>query len=235
MTRRRRRFVVGLLVLGVLVAIAALAPVVVDFAAERALEGWASEAAGAEVRIDVADVSLLRPQLALAGVVVENPPGFEGGPALTVERLSVAVDLGSLASPALTVRELAADGFELRYSRAGDLGNLEAIESNVIAFLERRGLASEPRVVLEELRARRGQATAPVLVGRATVPLEDLAFRDIGGPDGGLPPPDLVAALFDLMEPSLTSALAHTDYGGLFGKARRGVAGAARKLKGLFR
>lgn len=224
----------GILALAGLAALALLASFAADGVARSVVETWGSEAAGAPVHLGSADVSLLQPQLVLHGLVVENPPGFGAEPALSVRRLAIGVDPGTLTGDVVTVTEVTADGVELCYSRSGGESNLDAIESRILAFLEKRKLGSGPRLLLDRLVARDAKATAPVVLGRASVPLQGLEYRDIGRREGGLTPPAMVAALFDLMEPSLASALAHTDYGALFRSGARGVEGAARKLKELF-
>jgi len=217
-----------------LLALVAIASLAVDALARSAIQVWGSEAAGAPVRVDSVDVTLLRPGLVLEGLVVGNPAGFSGDTSFAVGRLAIALGPLSVRGDGLVIRSVEADGLELRYGRSDAGSNFDAIESNLLAFLERRGLGSRPRMRIERLTARDAKATAPAVLGRASVPLRGLEFRDVGGRDAGVPPPRLVAALFDLMEPSLASALAHTDYGGLLRRGARGVKDAARKLKGLF-
>jgi hypothetical protein len=229
-TQRRR----SLLAVASLVAVLLIAAFAVDGATRYAVQSWGTEATGGLVRVESAEVSLFEPQLVLHGLVVANPPHFEEEPALSVRRLSIGLDFGSVVSDVVTVTSLAAESLEIRYSRAGDEANLDVIEAHLVAFLEEKGLGSRPRIAIARLEAREATATAPVLVGRASVPLEDLEYDDLGVPEGGLPPPALVAAVFDLMEPSLANALAHTDYGGLLRKGAHGIGGAARKLKGIF-
>jgi hypothetical protein len=229
-TVARRRLVAAAGLLGLLV----FAAFAVDGAARYAVQSWGSAAAGSPVRVESTDVSLFEPQLVLHGLVVANPPRFGDEPAFSVRRLAIGLDLGSLGSDLVTITDVAAEGLEIRYSRSGDEANLDVIEANLGAFLEEKGLGSRPHMRIAHLEARHATATAPVLAGNASVPLEDVEYRDLGDSEGGLPPPALVGAVFDLMEPSLANALAHTDYGGLLRKGARGIGSAAQKLKGLF-
>jgi len=229
-TRRSRI----LLALGSLVGALIVAALAADGLARYAVQSWGTDATGGPVRVDSADVSPFEPQVVLNGLVVANPPHFEAEPALSVRRLEIGLDLRSLTDNVVTVTSVMAEGLEVRCSRSGDEANLDVIEANLVAFLEKRGLGSGPRIAIGRLEAREATATAPVLIGRATVPLEGLEYRDLGVAEGGLPPPALASTLFDLMEPSLANAFAHTDYDGLLRKGAHGIGDAARKLKGLF-
>lgn len=210
-----------------------------SYVVKRTVQSWGSRAVGAPVSIASFRPTFPDAGLTLRGVEIRNPPGFLDEPAISIQRLVIDVDLGSLFGDVITVDEIAAERVEVHFSRADGRTNLDAIEHNITAELRTRGLVAKPRVIITRLAASGGRATASALVGRVTVPLEDIEYRDIGRKENGLPPPALTAEFFDLMEPSLGKALAHTDYGGLFGKGAkgvgRGVKKAVRKLKGLFK
>lgn len=222
---------------GVALLALAAAPPAVDLGIRHGLASWGSQAVGAPVRIASARWSPLAGRLELEGIEIANPPGFPDEPALAIGRLSLT--WSSLLTPAVQVESVLAEDAHLRYSRSGDRSNLDALEAHLVTAL-REGWSERPRIVIGSLLARRWQATAAApVVGQVTVPLADIEYVGIGEAEGGLPPPALAETLFDLLEPDLAKALAHTDYRKASKGAARAVGRGAKKalgkVKGLWK
>jgi hypothetical protein len=129
-----------------------------DAAVRAAVEQGGSAALGVPTHLEGASLSPLRGALALEGLVVENPPGFEERPFLSLRRGRGEVELASLR---------------------GDVVRIPLVELEGIEFLlQRREGRSNYGVILEHLESRKTPEESPAETGRQ-VHAKRLVLRDI--------------------------------------------------------
>ncbi|HSR55112.1 MAG TPA: hypothetical protein VLN73_02650 [Alphaproteobacteria bacterium] len=153
------------------------------------------------VSMDGVKVSPFAGEVELLEFLIGNPEGYKTTHAFKVDSVSVAVDLGSITSDVIRIKEIVVDSPDVIYELGGAAGsNLQAIQKNIEAAsgagkgkAEPAPAASGgegPRVVIDNLYIRKPKValSAGVLKGKTVeVPVPDLHLKDIGkqGQGGG--------------------------------------------------
>lgn len=120
MSSRARRGTVIVAALVVLLILAALAtPFLIPVEAYRPLVVWAIRSGtGRDVRIDKLTLSLFPSlRMRLAGVHLQNPPGFPAGDALDADTVDLVVDARALLSRRLDVTQIVPSGVQIHVLR----------------------------------------------------------------------------------------------------------------------
>jgi len=131
--------VVVLAVIGV-VAVAVLA----DKAVQKAVEKAGTKTLNVDVKVGKANAAILRGAVDLQKITVANPAGFQGPALLTLERVNIAADTGSLLSRQVHITEMR-------------LANMEV-------FVEQKGLANNLYDVIKPLREPRAPTGKSLLI-----------------------------------------------------------------------
>lgn len=145
--RRRRRLILGLCVLGVVLA-AAIVERVVSSRLRDAIVDTLLADPDAGVSVDEVDVSLARLRLEIRGLGVADPGGLRFA---RVRRCSIAFGLGSLRRDVVAVRRILLEGLDVRVDAAA----LAAYPGGIRAGgSPASGRAREPRFVVNRLEVR---------------------------------------------------------------------------------
>lgn len=173
----------------------------------------------------------------ISGLVIGNPRGFRAPHSVRVEAIDIDVDPATLANDVIVVRMLLVNKPDVIYEKGDTLTNFDVIELNIEAYLAPEGKRfprGNTRLIVEELTIANAtaHASAPFLAGRTmSIPLPDIALRDIGKAKGGVTPAQLgreiaealntklsIAGNFDRLRRSAGLALGETeaDNGSLF-------------------
>lgn len=184
---KRRR---TLLVFGVVLAILLVAGVAVvlsiDSFATAAVRRGATRALGVETHLRELDVGLLGGALDLQELRVENPAAFDGDTFLRLGRGRASIDVGSLFTDVVELRDLTLDDLELWLEQDGARSNWGTILAHVREMEEGEDAqAGETRVrvgrlVLTGVRATiraRLPGTAPV---QLAVPIDEIELEGLG-------------------------------------------------------
>ncbi len=114
------------IIIGIVILIAA-ALVLVNLFADRAvkagIETAATKALNVGVSLDKANLSVMQGKLALQNLSIKNPPGYQHDKLLQLKDASVTVDVRSLLSDAVHVKEIKLDGAEVVMEQRGVSGN----------------------------------------------------------------------------------------------------------------
>ena len=121
------------LVLAALVVVAVLG---VYFFGGRALkagiESAGSKALQVGVRVEDVDLSLMRGRVGLENLVIDNPPGYKHQNLLQLGHGSVEVDIGSLLTDTVNIRDIRLDNVVVTLEQRGISGNnLQDIIGNI--------------------------------------------------------------------------------------------------------
>jgi len=112
-----------LIVLAAILILVIAGVVLVDLFAERAVT-YGIEAAGTKalnvgVSVDDVDLSLTAGKLALYGTSISNPPGYQHRKLLELDSARIQVDVRSLLSDVVKIRQIKLDGAEVVLEQKG--------------------------------------------------------------------------------------------------------------------
>lgn len=189
-------------VVGAVLAIMVVAVVVIGMnlneGVKRAIERYGPEVIGTGVHVDDVSLSLFDGEGELFGLRIDNPPGFTKPHALVVDRLKVAVDLGSTSTDILVLNELTIDSPVVYAEQIGGRNNLAVLSDNLEqaagtkSSAQTEPSASELEVVVRHFAMRNPRAVLSTrLVGELTVELADVELENVGE-GGGLSLPEFL-------------------------------------------
>jgi len=136
-----------IVVLAILVLIIA-ALVVIDLFADRAvkigIEAAATKTLNVGVSIDEVDLSILGGKLGIENLLINNPPGYQHDKLLELKDGNIQVDVKSLLSDVVNIREIKLDGMNLVLEQKGLSNNLQDIIKTVSARSKSEGEPKKP-------------------------------------------------------------------------------------------
>ena len=199
-----KRIVIGLLAVVAVVAVgivylySSLGTIIVN-----AVEKYGTEIVGAKVSLASADVSASDGTGSLKGLHVRNPQPFATDAAVRLGEVRVSIDIKSLGSNVIHVREVRIAQPQITYELSGSGSNIDAIQRNVDAYVKKMGGGASaakpaddkagPKLAIDRVLVQDGQ----IRVGAAA----------LGGRTE--PPPTHLDVVFDAAsvgEPSLSTA-----------------------------
>ena len=134
-----------------------------DSIIEAAVEKYGSDVTSVQVSLDKASIDPVSGEGALSGLTVGNPSGFETDNAFSLGQIKVGLDTSSLTSDTVVIREIVISRPQITYELGTDGSNVDAIQSNVDAFMAKQGGGGEsaggegPKVVVENIYIRGGE------------------------------------------------------------------------------
>ena len=233
-----------LVLVAVLAAAAFWAYESIDFLVKVALEHYGPQVAGVEVKVGEVHLSPADGRGNLGHVEIGNPPGFSAPNALKVQRIAVSVDPATLRAPLVHILEISIEQPAITYERGARQTNLEAIRSNIAAYVKEADAASgggdktpsgkdvRHRFRIDAVAIRAGRVTmtsAGLKGGGITFDLPEVVVRDIGKRGDGATASQAAGVVAD----ALVSAIAQKVLTNFELLRRGGVEGAMDALKGL--
>lgn len=208
---------------------------------KAAVEQVGTDVTGTEVRLKEVDISLESGKGSLRGFQVVNPSGFSRDDAFAFDEVSVTVDISTIFSDPVVVKEVVIDGPRITYELADKGANLDTIQGNVEKNTggsggSRGGSAGDsytPNIIIENLYFRNGEvsvAASKFIDRKLTTPLPDLHLKDLGKQQGGADPATIAAETMDELYKSTLSAIrsANIDLDGLRRGLEEGLQDAGR-------
>lgn len=231
-----------------------------DSLVKAVVERYGSEATQARVTLKAVELSPASGTGRLQGLTVGNPKGFNTAEAISLGDIQVALDISTLQSNPIVIKEVLITKPAVTYEYVGSGSNLEAIQKNVQAYAAKFGggsqssgaqrakgdkteAAAERKVVIERLVVRDGNIgiSHAALQGRSlSSPLPLLELKDIGKDKGGATPAEVAEKVIGTIS-AQASRVASSDLQKQLGAALKEQAGniggaaggAADRLKGL--
>src|SRR5690606_2438293 len=118
-------------VLAVLLVAGLAVLISIDSFAAAAVRRGASRALGVETHLRDLDVSLLEGTVDLQELRVENPPAFDGDTFLRLGRGRASIDVGTLFTDVVELRDLTLDDLELWLEQDGAQSNWGTVLAHV--------------------------------------------------------------------------------------------------------
>lgn len=195
------------------------------------IEDAGSSALGTEVAVSDVELNLGEGRATIAGLTIANPDGWTAANAFELDRISVALDLQSLNSPVLVIKDVDIDSSRVAYELRADGSNnlqelLEGMESPEQAEQEPAPAESDLLLRIDQLSfdglAMSVTAESPEAEGDVTeqqINLPALNMSNVGGAQGA--PPDAIAsAIADQMVSEMIEAAAREGVNQLIEKEK---------------
>lgn len=183
-----------------------------DSIVKAVIERYGSEATQASVTLKSVKLSPTAGSGELSTLTVKNPKGFSSADAIMLGDIKLSLDLATVQSNVIVVKDVTILQPAVLYEYAGGGGNLEAIQKNVQSYAAKfSGGKTEPnksagdpgqsaskqpekKVIIENLVIRDGKvaATHQALQGRTlSANLPTIQLKDIGKDKGGATPAEV--------------------------------------------
>lgn len=183
-----------------------------DSIVKAVIERYGSEATQASVTLKSVKLSVTEGSGQLSSLAVKNPKGFSGADAITLGDIKVALDLSTLQSNTIVVKDVTILQPSVLYEYAGGGANLQALQKNVQSYAAKfSGGKTEPnksagdpgqaaskqpekKLIIENLVIRDGKVavTHQALQGRTlSTSLPTIQLKDIGKDKGGATPAEV--------------------------------------------
>jgi hypothetical protein len=247
----KRLLVIGVVIVVLIVAGLGFLYLSLGRLVRSAVETYGPKVTKSEVRLGDVDVSLLSGNAQLSGLVVGNPQGFKTPSAFKLGAMRVSLDIRSLMSDTVAIREILISAPEVTYELGPGGSNLTALQKNVEQFTGGGGKpgsekpqaqAGGRRVIIDRLRVEKAKlnvSAGPVPGEPVSLSLPDIELKDIGKGGQGASLASVVEKVLGEVNRNAAKAVANIDVKGLAEKARKeaegaATAGAKEKLKGIF-
>lgn len=180
-------------VLLVIVALIVVIVIAINLFTDRALkigiETMATDTLGVGVKVDKASLSILRGRLSLKNLQVDNPPGYQYDKLLVLNEISVVVDIKSLLSDTVNIKEIKLDGMEVVIEQKGiRSNNLKDVLNNIPVKEETKEQPEAPgkklhidTLEITNVTAKVKLLPVPGKKDTVTINLDPIIMNDLGG------------------------------------------------------
>jgi hypothetical protein len=193
-----------------------------------------------------AHIAIADGRATLRGLVVGNPDGFKTKHALTMGEISMTLDIGSLTTDVIRIKEIMLIKPEITYEYASAGSNLDVLQRNIErSIAQQRGNAkktqdseSGKKLVIEHLYIKNGtaSASADVLNGDVlAVPIPDLHLQDIGKKSNGITTAEAMRQILGPVIQQVDISVASLGLNNVGKTIQKGVGAATRTIKDLFK
>ena len=217
-----------------------------DSIVKAAIENVGSQATQTKVTLDSVNISPTSGEGSLKGFKMGNPTGFRTDSAMRFGEVSVKIDVGSVTSNVIVIKEVVIGAPQVTYEIDTQGGsNISAIQKNVDAFAKSMGAgqpgAAKPeatkesggkKVVIDNLYIRDGKVSvaAAFLAGREMgASLPTIHLTNIGKDKGGATPAEVADKVLSSISQSATKAVSQL---GIDKMMKQGVEGAQKMMQG---
>jgi len=183
-----------------------------DALVKRAIEEFGPQLAGVPVTVRRVRLEPLDGKGAISGLVVGNPAGYKAPSALTLGDVRLSINLSTLTSSVVHVREISLNAPVVTYERGPGGDNLTAIQSHIDREVARLGgapgKAAPPsdapsrKFIIDHIYVR----DARISYGSVSLPMPDVHLRDIGKQSNGASAGEVVKAVWGSITSSAGNA-----------------------------
>lgn len=214
-----------------------------------AVETYGPEVTKTEVKLGGVNISPFTGSARLSNLLIGNPKGYKAPSAFKLGALRMAVDVGSLRSDKVVIRDIVISAPEITYEPGPGGNNLKVIQNNAQAFTgggEKKAEGApaqggETKVVIDRLRVEKPKlnVNVPQLEGEPLVlELPDIEMKDIGKKGDGASFSEVVELIMKDVNNKTATAVTNIDWKGLAEKTLKkegeGIEGVGKSIKGLF-
>lgn len=205
----------GLKITGIVLAVIAAAliaiGVTIDGIVESGIEDAGSDVLKTEVEVDDIDISIFGGSASMDGFIVYNPEGFSDEAAVSLKGIKIVLDLGSLFSDNILVKEVYVNNPEILFEQKGTKVNLRELSQNISTGTEEE---SDKSIIIEKFVLEEGKISISSELEKernAEASLDRIELNDIGKSGSGT----IQQAMREILEPVIKNALAEAVSSGL--------------------
>ena len=215
------KFIIKLIIILVLVSIVGI--VVLYFSLNKivvkGVTTFGPQLTLTKVTLEESNISLFSGTGELKGFIIGNPKGFSSNDALTFDRIKVSIDVKSIFSDNILIKEILIDGPKISYELAGKKSNIKAILDNMnslakeeekVKKTESETKGTEKKVIIDLLKITNGKIDLAVtaLGGKGvSLGLSDLTVRDLGRKKGGLSLAEAASEIFNSLNKGVSGSV----------------------------
>jgi uncharacterized protein involved in outer membrane biogenesis len=179
------------IVLVVIVALIVVAGVLINLFADRAvkigIETAATKALNVGVAVDDVKLSIMAGKLALGNLVINNPPGYQYDKLLQLQNAKIEVDIRSLLSDTVNIKEIKLDGAQVVLEQRGVTSNnlqdiIKAIPSSPKSETQPSGKKLHiDNLELSNITVKAKLLPIPGKIDTVTLKLAPIKMTNLGG------------------------------------------------------
>jgi uncharacterized protein involved in outer membrane biogenesis len=214
--------VIAILVVGVIVLYSSLGVLIT-----QAVTTEGPEIIQAEVNLDETVIDATSGKGSLRGLLIGNPEGFETESAFKMDVVEITLDTDSVTSDTIVINEINIQAPEVTYELGGSGSNIDAIQTNVDAFVKKYAGGSETKekseakedetkMIIDHVYVKGGKVniSATLLGGKSmTVSLPDIHLKDIGKKENGATPGEVAKSIIGALNKAILKAVAPLNLG----------------------
>ena len=221
-----KRVVMGLAVLtviliaGVFILYSSLGAIIT-----QAVNTQGPEIVQAPVDLEKTEIDAASGKGTLRNLVIGNPEGFETETFFTMDEIQITLDIDSITSDTVVVKEISIQAPEITYEMGEHGSNIDAIQRNIDAFVKKQRDSSSSneksaekengtKLIIEHVYVKGGKVNVgATLAGgqTATVSLPDIHLKDIGKKQDGATPGEVAKAIIDALKIAVLKAVISLD------------------------
>ena len=178
-------------------------------------------------------------------LVVGNPDGFKTKHAVSLREIRMQLDISSLATDIIRIKELTLIQPEITYEYATGGSNLDVLQHHIVRSISQQhskrqnAPGSEPsqKLVIEDLYIKDGTASVSASALNGTVvsiPIPDLHLHDIGKKSNGATAGEVAQQVLNTMTHQITHSVAPLSVRSAGKTIQNGMDAATRTIKDLF-
>lgn len=218
----------------------------VDSQVASAIRRYGPEITGVPVGLSSVHIGIADGRATLRGLVVGNPDGFKTKHALSLGEISMTIDIGSLTTDVITIKELTLTRPEVTYEYASSGSNLEVLQRNIErSIAQQRGKTktiqnpeSGKKLVIENLYIKNGttSVSTDLLNGDVlTAPIPDLHLQGIGKKSNGTSAGEAMKQILGSVIQQVGTSVASLGLNTMGKTIQKGADAATRTIKDLFK
>jgi len=212
---------IGWLIVGVLALIVALGVYLVVNSGnlvKQAVETLGPEYLGVDVRLGAAELSFTEGTGELRGLVVGNPPGFDGPHSFSLGRIKLGLDPMNQSEDLIVVRDIEIDSADLAIIAHGRQTNLAALMANLEGQPGEADESNESeadsglRIIIENFVFSNARTSLDSdLLGDSVVEIPDIQLQGIGRKTQGVTIREALSQILRPIVQASTEALARQN------------------------
>jgi len=109
-----------------------------DAQVASAIRRYGHKITGVPITLTAAKIDPIDGKAALRGLVVSHPEGFKTKQALSLVEISMTLDIGSLTTDVIRIKELTLIKPEVTYEYASSESNLDVLQRNIERYLSQQ-------------------------------------------------------------------------------------------------
>lgn len=241
-----RKLLVGIAALGVVAIVGSLWWLhnSLDAQVASAIRRSGPEITGVSISLSNATINPLDGKAALYGLVVGNPAGFKTKQALSLDEISMTLDIRSLTTDVIRIKEFILLKPEIVYEYAAGNSNLDVLRRNIIerAIGQNKQKAqrseSGKKLIIEHLyvKSARAHVSAELLNGEAvSLSIPDVHLQDIGRKSDGVTAGEVTKQILVSIVQQVSTAMTAAGMRTATNTIQNAVDSATQAIKGLFK